>query len=73
MFRAMANAGGSRRSCRSWRRCEHVSPTVVRAALSPTVALLLLYYHYYYYCCCCYYYCYYYYYYRRRSSLVVAS
>ena len=32
----MANAGGSRRSRRSWRRCEHVSPTVVRAALSPT-------------------------------------
>ena len=42
MFRATADAGGSRRSRRSWRRCEHVSLTVVRSALSPTVALLLL-------------------------------
>ena len=42
MFRATADAGGSRRSRRSWRRCEQVSLTVVRAALSPTVALLLL-------------------------------
>ena len=41
-FRAMADAGGPRRSRRSWRRCEHVSLSVVRAALSPTVALLLL-------------------------------
>ena len=38
----MADAGGPRRSRRSWRRCEHVSLSVVRAALSPTVALLLL-------------------------------
>ena len=38
----MADAGGSRRSRRSWRRCEHVSLTVVRAALSPTATLLLL-------------------------------
>ena len=42
MFRAMADAGWSRRSRRSWRRCEHVGPTVVRATFSPTVALLLL-------------------------------
>ena len=40
MFRAMVNAGWSRRSWRSWRRCEHVGPTVVRATFSPTVALL---------------------------------
>ena len=38
----MADAGWSRRSRRSWRRCEHVGPTVVRATFSPTVALLLL-------------------------------
>ena len=42
MFRAMANAGWSRRSRRSWRRCEHVSSTVVRATFSPTAVLLLL-------------------------------
>ena len=42
MFRAMANAGWSRRSWRSWRRCEYVGPTVMRATFSPTVALLLL-------------------------------
>ena len=42
MFRAMANAGWSRRSRRSWRRCEHVSSTVVRAPFSPTAVLLLL-------------------------------
>ena len=41
-FRAMADAGGLRRSRRSLRRCEHVSPTLLRAALSPTVALLLV-------------------------------
>ena len=32
----------TRRSCRSWRRCEHACSTVVRAALSPTATLLLL-------------------------------
>ena len=42
MFRAMANAGWSRRSRRSWRRCEHVSSTVVRVTFSPTAVLLLL-------------------------------
>jgi hypothetical protein len=41
-FSRDGNAGGSRRSRRSWRRCERVSPAVVRASLSPTVALLLL-------------------------------
>ena len=34
----------SRRSRRSWRRCEHACSIVVRAALSPTAVLL---------CCCC--------------------
>ena len=42
MFRAMANTGWSRRSWRSWRRCEYVGPTVMRATFSPTAALLLL-------------------------------
>ena len=32
----------SSRSWRSWRRCEYVGSTVVRAALSPTAVLLLL-------------------------------